>query len=182
MIKAIKTGFLKIDGWVAMIEVIGLCITMTFLFSVGFYQVASREIGGSGAVWPEHLLRYSVLVLGFLGASLAVRENRNIKIDLLTHVIGQRGGGGGRVWQITEGLLYLLATGISFFMVDACIEYIKVEQMLGMPIPNTVIPAYVIFYFPIAFFVISGIRYLFYGIFKIIGQNIEMDPSENQPS
>ena len=180
MVNAIKTGFLKLDGWVAALEVIGLCITMTFLFSVGFYQVATREIGGSGAVWPEHLLRYSVLVIGFLGASLAVRENRNIKIDLLTHVIGQRGG--GRPWQIIEGILYLLGTAISFFMAHACLEYIKVEQMLGMPIPNTSIPAYAIFYFPVAFFIISGIRYFFYGIFKIIGQNIEMDPSENHIS
>lgn len=168
------------DSWVAFLEMVGLCITMVFLFSVGFYQVATREIGGSGAVWPEHLLRYSVLVIGFLGASLAVRENRNIKIDLLTHVIGARGG--GRVWQIIEGFLYLFGTVISILMIDACLEYIKVEQMLGMPIPNTTIPAYAIFYFPVIFFATSSVRYFFYGIFKILGENIEISQPESQLS
>jgi TRAP-type C4-dicarboxylate transport system permease small subunit len=178
MISALKKGFLKVDGWVALGEVVALCITMTFLFTVGFYQVVTREIGGSGAVWPEHLLRYSVLVSGFLGASLAVRENRNIRIDLLTHIVGQRGG--GRLWQLTEAFLFIFGAVISIFLIKACVDYIAVEKMLGMPIPNTPIPAYWVFYCPVFFFLVSGIRYFFYGFFKILGHNIEMNGSESQ--
>lgn len=177
MINAIKKGFLKVDGWVYIGEVAALCITMVFLFSVGFYQVATREIEGSGAVWPEHLLRYSVLICGFLGASLAVRENRNIRIDLLTHLVGERGG--GRVWQLIEACLLLLGTVISFFLLKACLEYIAVEKMLAMNIPNTPIPAYWLFYCPVFFFLVSGIRYFFYGCFKIMGHNIEMNGTES---
>ncbi len=170
MIKSVKTVFLKVDGLIAMVEIFFLCITLTFLFSVGFYQVASREIMGAGAVWPEHLLRYSVLIIGFLGAGLAVRENRNIRIDLIIHLIGDRGG---RFWQIIEGFLFLTGSVISFFLIYACIEYIKVEQMLGMDIPNTSIPAYATFFVPVAFFGISGVRYLFYAFFKMVGEEIE---------
>ena len=177
MIKSFKSIFLKVDGWIAAIEIFFLCITLTFLFSVGFYQVASRELMGAGAVWPEHLLRYSVLVIGFIGAGLAVRENRNIRIDLIIHLIGDRGG---RFWQFIEGLLFLLGSIISFLLITACIEYIKVEQMLGMDIPNTPIPAYSVFFVPVIFFCLSGVRYLFYAFFKIVGEELEIHNGEQQ--
>lgn len=177
MLKSIKSVFLKVDGWIAMIEIFLLCITLTFLFSVGFYQVASREFMGSGAVWPEHLLRYSVLVIGFLGAGLAVRENRNIRIDLIIHLIGNRGG---RVWQCIESVLFLFGSAISFLLIFACVEYIKVEQMLGMDIPNTPIPAYLIFLAPLIFFGLSGVRYLFYAFFKIVGEELDIHNGEPQ--
>ncbi len=171
MIKTLKTLFFKIDRNIAKIEIFLLCITLTFLFLVGFYQVVCREIANSGAIWPEHLLRYSVLVLGFLGAGLATRENRNIKIDLITHLMESRGG--GKWWQICEGFLFLFGTAISAVLVSATWQYIVVEKMLSMPIPNTNIPVYFVFYVPLIFFILSGVRYFFYGIFKLAGEDIE---------
>ncbi len=173
MIHNLKAVFLKIDRNIAKIEVFLLCITLTFLFSVGFYQVVCREIANSGAIWPEHLLRYSVLVLGFLGASLATRENRNIKIDIITHLMESRGG--GRWWQICEGILFLVGATISVVLISATWQYIAVEKMLSMPIPNTEIPVYWVFFVPLIFFILSGIRYLFYGIFKLAGEEMETD-------
>ena len=106
-----------------------------------------------------------------------MRENRNIRIDLIIHLIGDRGG---RVWQTIEGLLFLMASVISFLLINACIEYIKVEQMLGMNIPNTPIPAYYVFFVPVVFFSLSGVRYLFYAFFKIVGEELEIHNGEQQ--
>ncbi len=175
MISTIKNGFYKIDKFIAIIETTVLCLTLTFLFVVGFYQVTARELAGAGAMWPEHLLRYSVLIIGFLGASLAVRENRNIKIDLITHFLAAKGQ--NRLWQAIEGCLFLIGSAISLFLIKACWDYIKMEQMLGAPIPNTNIQAYFIFFVPIVFFGLSGIRYFFYGIFKFLGYELETDSS-----
>jgi TRAP-type C4-dicarboxylate transport system permease small subunit len=168
---AIKKIFFKIDGVIAKIETALICLVMTFLFGVGFYQVASRELANAGAVWPEHLLRYSVLVIGFLGAGLAVRGNRNIRIDLLTHFLESRRT--GLWWRITEGMLNLAAAAFSIILAEATVEYIKVEKMLSMPIPNTTIPTHWMYYFPLVFFIISFVRFAFYGLFKFAGVDIE---------
>ncbi len=171
MMNLIRVAFFRIDRYVARIELFFLCITFTFLFSIGFYQVVSRELAGSGAIWPEHLLRYSVLVIGFLGASLASRENRNIRIDLITHFLGKRST--GRWWQVCEGILFLLGTVISVMLIIAVWKYISIEQMLAIPIPNTNIPTYWVFIVPLIFFSLSGVRYFFYSIFKFTGETIE---------
>ncbi|MEQ3626414.1 MAG: TRAP transporter small permease [Celeribacter sp.] len=53
-------------------------------------QVVARYLLGSPLVWSEELARYLLVWCTFIGVSLAVREGRNISVDLLPTLIGPR--------------------------------------------------------------------------------------------
>jgi TRAP-type C4-dicarboxylate transport system permease small subunit len=58
-----------------------LLSTMIVLAST---QILLRNLFDSGFVWIDPLLRVLVLWLGLIGATVATRNNRHIRIDLLT--------------------------------------------------------------------------------------------------
>ncbi|MCW8829267.1 MAG: TRAP transporter small permease [Gammaproteobacteria bacterium] len=47
-------------------------------------QILLRNLWDSGIAWGDPLLRVLVLWIGLLGAMLATRQNRHIRIDILT--------------------------------------------------------------------------------------------------
>ncbi|WP_161598940.1 TRAP transporter small permease [Aidingimonas lacisalsi] len=53
-------------------------------------QVFFRYIIGAPLVWSEELARYLLIWCTFLGVSLAVREGRNISVDLAPAMLGPR--------------------------------------------------------------------------------------------
>jgi TRAP-type C4-dicarboxylate transport system permease small subunit len=68
-------------------------------------QILLRNLFDSGFVWIDPLLRVLVLWLGLLGATVATRHNKHIRIDLLsryfkrnTHRLIQAVVGQGSAW------------------------------------------------------------------------------------
>ncbi|WFE74817.1 TRAP transporter small permease [Roseinatronobacter sp. S2] len=70
-------------------------------------QVVFRYLVGSPLVWSEELARYLLIWCTFIGVSLAVREGRNISVDLLPVLAGQ-------AWLRTFGVVALLGSAIFF--------------------------------------------------------------------
>jgi TRAP-type C4-dicarboxylate transport system permease small subunit len=54
-------------------------------------QVIARYAFGAPLAWSEELARYLLIWCTFIGVSLAVREGRNISVDLLPTLMGPRG-------------------------------------------------------------------------------------------
>ncbi len=80
----------QLDEWLAKAES-GILVFLLFLMVFfAFGQVLLRNFLNSGLLWTDIFLRQLVLWVGFLGASLAVRERRHISIDVLTHFIPER--------------------------------------------------------------------------------------------
>jgi len=50
---------------------------------MAFAQIVLRNFTGIGLPWSESLVRYLVLWVGFIGASLAAREGRHITIEVI---------------------------------------------------------------------------------------------------
>jgi TRAP-type C4-dicarboxylate transport system permease small subunit len=53
-------------------------------------QILMRNLFDSGLVWADPTLRIMVLWIALLGAIAATRENRHIRIDLLSHILPKR--------------------------------------------------------------------------------------------
>ena len=53
-------------------------------------QIVLRNLFDSGLVWADPTLRIMVLWVALLGAIAATRENRHIRIDLLSHTLSRR--------------------------------------------------------------------------------------------
>ena len=53
-------------------------------------QILMRNLLEMGYIWIDPLLRLLVLWTGLIGATVASRDNRHIRIDLLTHVLPRK--------------------------------------------------------------------------------------------
>jgi TRAP-type C4-dicarboxylate transport system permease small subunit len=53
-------------------------------------QIFLRNLFDSGLIWADPSLRIMVLWVALLGAIAATRENRHIRIDLLSHILPKR--------------------------------------------------------------------------------------------
>ena len=87
-----------LDHWLASLERALVVLLLTGLLGLGLLQVIERNVLASGLFWAASCCRHLVLWLGFLGASLATREQRHLSIDVLSHFLPTR-------WQLWLGLL-----------------------------------------------------------------------------
>lgn len=53
-------------------------------------QILLRNFFDTGIIWIDPLLRVMVLWAGMIGATVASRDNRHIRIDLLSRFLGKR--------------------------------------------------------------------------------------------
>jgi TRAP-type C4-dicarboxylate transport system permease small subunit len=61
-----------------------LVLLLSTMIVLASTQILMRNLFDSGFVWIDPLLRVLVLWLGLIGATVATRNNRHIRIDLLT--------------------------------------------------------------------------------------------------
>ena len=62
-----------------------LALLLTAMILLAGTQILLRNLFDSGFVWIDPLLRVLVLWLGLVGATVATRHNKHIRIDLLSH-------------------------------------------------------------------------------------------------
>jgi TRAP-type C4-dicarboxylate transport system permease small subunit len=67
-----------------------LYVLVALLLGLSIYQIVARNAFDSGLYWGDPLLRVLVLWLAMVGAMLASREGGHIKIDVLSHYLGER--------------------------------------------------------------------------------------------
>lgn len=78
---------LSIDRFLSRVESAFLVLTLGVMVLFAFFQVILRNFFSSGIIWGDTFLRHLVLWVGFLGASLATRENRHITIDVFSRLL-----------------------------------------------------------------------------------------------
>jgi TRAP-type C4-dicarboxylate transport system permease small subunit len=119
----------RIEGWL-LILFLSLMVSLTFvqviLRSLFIYAHVSWANDVMGSLdWSELFVRLLVLWVTFLGASLVTRENKHIKIDLLTHLMPA-------TWSpYRELLLSVSGAIVSALMIRASLFYISTELSFG---------------------------------------------------
>src|SRR5512139_4014738 len=125
----IDKAIARFEGWL-------LIIFLSLMVSLTFIQVILRSLfiyahlGWANTLmgsldWSELFVRLLVLWVTFLGASLVTRENKHIKIDLLTHLMPA-------TWDPYREL-FLSVSGaiVSALMIRASLSYIHTELSFG---------------------------------------------------
>ena len=119
----------RIEGWL-LILFLSLMVSLTFvqviLRSLFIYAHVSWANDVMGSIdWAEPCVRLLLLWVTFLGASLVTRENKHIKIDLLTHLMPA-------TWSpYRELLLSVSGAIVSALMIRASLFYISTELSFG---------------------------------------------------
>jgi C4-dicarboxylate transporter, DctQ subunit len=139
----------RVDAILAAVERGLIVALLSSMLLLAFLQVLLRNLWDSGLPWVDILLRHQVLWLGIIGASLATRLMRHIRIDALARYLPTR-------WhrQVERGVLWLAGI-VSMVLGLAAADLVRQEQIAGSltfgPVPTWVLQLIL----PIGFIIVA---------------------------
>jgi TRAP-type C4-dicarboxylate transport system permease small subunit len=120
-----KKTLVKIDKILAGIENSIIVVLVTVIVLMSFWQVVLRNFFDSGILWGDIFLRHLVLWIGFVGASLATRDNKHISIDALTRLAALK------TLPILKFLTNAVSMMVSFILANAGWKFLMYEKEAG---------------------------------------------------
>ncbi len=112
----------KLDKIIARFETWLLVVIVLLMVLFAFTQVLLRLLLDEGIMWADIFLRHLVLWVGFIGASLATRDNKHINIDLLNRFLK------GKSIFITAIIINGFALYISYLLAQAGWRFVMDER------------------------------------------------------
>lgn len=133
----------RMDAAIGRLESALMVLFLGTMLLLAFAQIVLRNFMGIGLSWSEPLVRYLVLWVGFIGASLAARQGRHITIE----VFKLRPSATGRRYLLA--LSQLCAAGVCSAMTWAAVKFVRDDAQIGnrtfldIPtwVPETILPA-----------------------------------------
>ncbi|MBI2608440.1 MAG: TRAP transporter small permease [Deltaproteobacteria bacterium] len=123
----------KIDSYISRVENIVLIASLLFMIGVSFTQIILRKFFNTGFFWADEALRHFVLWVAFIGASLATRDERHIRMDVLARYVSQKNK------QFLNFCAYLVSSCVCFVLVISTYHYIldeyQFKAMLSIGVP-----------------------------------------------
>ena len=140
----------NIDRSLSYFESAVLILTLSSMIFFAFSQVILRNFFNAGILWGDMFVRHLVLWVGFLGASLATREDRHINIDALWRVLSKK-------WKRrTKVLTNLFSALICLLLARAAFVFVRDELSAGttlfLGIPSWVLMSIILFGFSVITF------------------------------
>ena len=89
------------------------------LLAVG--QILLREVFSTGYVWADELLKLMVLWLAMVGSIAACRDNRHIRIDVLSHLLPDS------IVKVTQMLVDIFAAAVCGVLAWQAYRYLQIE-------------------------------------------------------
>ncbi|MBN1155135.1 TRAP transporter small permease [candidate division KSB1 bacterium] len=114
-----------INNAIATIEFGLVLIIVSIMVCLAFVQIILRNFFATSIAWADILLRHLVLWIGFVGASLATKDQRHINIDVLSKVFP------ATVTKIANVVTSSFAAVICYFLMRASISFISMEREMG---------------------------------------------------
>ena len=132
----------KWDQTLGRIEKITLCAMLSVMILVAFLQIILRNVFSSGISWGDPLVRYLVLWVGFIGASVATKEGKHITIEIFSRWFSSRGN------QYLKAISNLISALVCGLLVYAGWTFVSNEAQMGgttflqipLWIPQIIIP------------------------------------------
>ncbi len=112
----------QIESILGRIEALAVTVLLSLMIIFSFSQVLLRNFFNDGILWADIFVRQLVLWVGFLGASLAVRESKHISIDFLPNILPKSCG------NIIQFTVNLTAGIVSGFLAFAAWRFVQFEM------------------------------------------------------
>jgi TRAP-type C4-dicarboxylate transport system permease small subunit len=153
----------SVDSGLAYVETGLIILILGSMVLLSFLQVLMRNFFDTGILWGDIFLRHLVLWVGFIGASLATREEKHINIDLLTRLIPKK------IVPFAKIVIDVTSVIICLVLVKAGWEFVSMEIEANTTLFQNVPSWYFEIIIPVGFALIA-LRF----VFKIIEQIISM--------
>ena len=130
-----------------------LALLLSVMIVLAGTQILMRNLFDSGFVWIDPLLRVLVLWLGLIGATVASRHNKHIRIDLLSRYFERN------THRLIQSLVAQVSTWTCLVIAWYGMDWIRLDYADGVTVFADV-PAWAVeIIVPLAFALI-GLRYL----------------------
>ena len=104
--------------------------------AVVFYQVYTRYVLSDSAGWTEEIARYFLVAVVFIGASMSVRKNNHIHVDVFYRLMPRRLG---RVMSTLVDALRILFLGYGAWLTWLLTGRIGSQQMAVIDLPMGIV-------------------------------------------
>lgn len=142
-------GMQKIGDLVSKLERFLLSIILITMLGLAALQVILRNLFDSGIEWADVFTRHLVLWIGFFGATLATRERKHIRIDVLSKILPPLVN---KVLQVVVTIFCFLVTAL---LCQAAYVFTMDERMAGTVLFEGIPTWIFISIMPIGFFLIA---------------------------
>lgn len=115
----------RINDFLNRLERALLVALLALMVVLAFLPILFRNLVSVGFFWIDLLLRHLVLWVTMLGASIATREGRHIRIDL----VAPRLGPAGRAW-LTAGI-DLFSGIVCLSLILPAVAFVQMEYEVG---------------------------------------------------
>ena len=103
-----------------------LVVLLCSMILLATTQIFLRNLFDYGIVWADPLLRVMVLWLGLVGATVASRENKHIRIDLLSDFFKKR------THQVIQCLVGLFSAAICLIIAWHGMRWVRLDYVDGL--------------------------------------------------
>jgi len=157
----------KLDLGIAWTEYVVVVAILGFMALLAFLQVFLRNFFNFGFPWADEVLRHLVVWVGLIGASLGIREDRSIRIDVINRFLPPR------INKYSEGILNLVGAIVSILLIFASLKFLQMEREYNEVFSTLRITIWkVLLIYPISFGMIS-LRFILNGIAYLTGGKIK---------
>jgi TRAP-type C4-dicarboxylate transport system permease small subunit len=124
----------SIDRALFRIELVLLMAVLASMVGLACLQILLRNLFSTGIASADIVLRHLTLGLTFLGASLATREGRHLKIDIVPRIVSKR------MKSLLGVITGLLSVAVCVILARAGWNFVLLEQQsqsvfaLGIPL------------------------------------------------
>lgn len=115
----------RLDQFLGRIEKMLLVVLMATMILIAFTQIVLRNFFETGIAWGDSLVRYLVVWVGFIGATLATRESKHIKIDVFSRWLPGIGS------NINQFIIHLFSCFICGLLTYAAVKFVRNEYRMG---------------------------------------------------
>jgi C4-dicarboxylate transporter DctQ subunit len=156
----------RINSWIEKGETVLIVFIVLFMVLLAFLQVVLRNVFSQGILWGDILLRQMVLWIGFIGASLATREEKHINIDLFGRMLP---GKGKRVVKI---ITHFFSAVVCLFLVKAAWVFVIEEREMATTLFNDIPSWYFQLIIPVGF-LLMAFRFLIHMVEGVAIRNTD---------
>ncbi len=112
----------RLDAFGRLAENVVLVALLSGMMLLAVGQIILREFFNTGFVWTDELVKLTVLWLAMAGSVAAARENRHIRIDLLSHLLPPK------AVTVTRIGVDLFAAAVSGVIAWHAFRYLQLER------------------------------------------------------
>jgi C4-dicarboxylate transporter DctQ subunit len=128
----------KISAILDRIERWGIFASFFSILSILTVSILSRYVFRRPLSWPDELTTYLFILMTFLGASASVKDNTELKVEVLYEKFPQ-------FRLILDILLHTIRLGVSIILIVMGYRFASVEWQMGTYTPILRIPVFLIF-------------------------------------